>query len=119
MALPKKKSRSISIDGDIFQYAISRSKSSDDGKFNLTVTVKNKRSIGACLIAKGLQTRDFGLDFGDTPSYAKSEYKIITPKVVAKIIRKGINLGWESKGKKGVFEIEISEHELAEKKKSN
>ena len=52
MALPKKKSRSISIDGEIYQYSISRSKTSEDGKFNLTLTAKNKKSNGACLIAK-------------------------------------------------------------------
>lgn len=119
MALPKKKSRSISIDGEIYQYSISRSKTSEDGKFNLTLTAKNKKSNGACLIAKGLQTRDFWLDFGDKPSHAKSEYKEITPKAVAKVIRKGINLGWKSKEEQGVFEIEISENLLEIQPKLN
>jgi hypothetical protein len=119
MALPKKKSRTISIDGELYQYAISRSKALEDYKFNLTVTVKNKISNGACLIARGIQTRDFWLDFPDSSKYNSDEYKSITPRHIEKIIKLGIALGWHEKLKQGTFEFQISDEFLNESQFQN
>lgn len=112
MALPKKRSRKISIDGEQFQYFISRSKVINDGAFHLTVTVQNKNSNGTYLIAKGIQTRDFWLDFGDVQRHAPSEYKILMPKHVEKIIREGLKLGWKSEQNGDVFELNFSDRLL-------
>ncbi|WP_144394614.1 hypothetical protein [Pleionea sediminis] len=113
MALPKNKSRRISVDDIDYRYAISISWK-DDGNFDFNVTVQNESSNGSKLLLKGLVTRDFWLDFSDKvgEQIDSDLYPTITPRHIAYFIRQAIIDGWNSEKRVKDFILEVSNKDL-------
>ena len=108
MALPKKKSRLITLNNKSFRYIISTGKPDEDWNFNLNLTIQDSSGEGNLLKVEGLITRDFWLDFPN--STKKEDYPVLTPNDISKIITNGIKLGWnpEQKGKPYIIKLDNS-----------
>ena len=103
--LPKKKSRPIKIDGEVFRYVISWSESGD-GWYDFNITVQSERHNGRKLKAIGLVTRDYWLDFSDG-NLDLNNYPIITPKHIETFIRRAQIEGWDHSTSGPNFELEV------------
>ena len=113
MALPKNKSRLISVDNEDFRYVISISWQGS-GNYHFNVTVQHEEMNGSKLLLQGLVSRNFWLDFSDLIKekieFKEGEYPTITPKHIAHFIRLGIKKGWcyHNSGKNFILEINNS-----------
>lgn len=106
MALPQKKSRSITVNKQQFRYVISTGKYNENWEFNLNITVQISTGEGSKLKVVGLVKRDFWLDFPyDVTS--KEDYPILTPKDIATIIENSIRNGWRPEEKGAPFIIQL------------
>ena len=103
--LPKKKSRRLTIDGQVFRYAVSCS-ASGDGWYDFNVTVQNEQHNGSKLQAIGLVTRDYWLDFshGDLDL---DNYPVITPKHIETFVRRAQSEGWDFSTSGSSFELKV------------
>ena len=109
--IPKNKSRTITVDSVIYRYAISCSWK-EDGWCNFNITIQNEISNGSKLLAKGLVTRNFWLDFPN-PESDSGAYPVITPKHIKSFIRMGISDGWEPNERGSNFVLSVTnEHNL-------
>ena len=96
MALSKRNSRPIVVDGQHFRYCVSLGPSDSSSNFPLNVTVQSENGVGAKLCIMGLNTRDFWVDMPNVApeEYWKTAYKTVLPKHVALWIIKAIAEGW-------------------------
>lgn len=106
MALPKKNSRAIEVDGTEYRYIISRSVADESGLFRLNLTVQIAVGTGCILKAEGIMTRDHWLDFPQVGS--SDEYPKIEPRHIASIIRLAYSKGWAPQENGGPFMLEVS-----------
>lgn len=117
MALDKKKSRPITVEKINYRYIVNRAKKGVDGIFELYVTIQSATGVGAKLIFS-IKTRDIWLDYPfliqrrvnlNGPGYVK-----VTPSDVAKIIRIGIEQGWDPLQNGKPFYLKSEQVELKE-----
>ena len=101
--LPKRKSRPIVVAGHRFRYSISCSWR-DSGVFDFNITIQSESKNGSKLLAKGLVTRNFWLDFPN-PEIEPGTYPIITPRHIEAMVMKALNEGWS-------YEAGESDHPL-------
>lgn len=94
MSLPKKKSRSLTVNNQQFRYVISCGKYDENWIFGLNVTVQIAHGEGSKLKVTGMVTRDFWLDFPYDIA-TREYYPELTPKDVATLIEMGIEKGWD------------------------
>lgn len=116
MAIPKNKSRNITVDQIHYRYAISISWK-EDASFDFNITVQSSEHNGSKLLLKGLVTRDFWLDFSDKVHEEKvddSFYPTITPRHIEYFIKKAKEEGWDS-GSKGNYTLNVTNKELEER----
>lgn len=73
--------------------------------------VQHQNGMGAQLTASGLTTRDFWLDFSDGPRES-DEYLILKPRHIEKLIRLGIQRGWQPEDAGLPFRIDVSKEEI-------
>jgi hypothetical protein len=106
MALPKKKSRPITVNGEDFRYVVSTGKYDDNWDFNLNITIQIAHGKGNILKIEGLVTRDFWLDFPNDVS-SKDSYPVLTPKDISILIINGIKAGWHPNEKGTPFTIKL------------
>jgi len=106
MALPKKKSRPITVNNENFRYIISTEKYNTDWTFNLNITVQIAEGQGNILKIEGLVTRDFWLDFPYDIT-EKKDYPLLTPKDISLIIKNSLNKGWNPNKKGSPFIIKL------------
>ncbi len=106
MALPKKKSRLLTVNNDEFRYVISTGKYNENWEFNLNITVQLATGEGAKLKVEGLVTRDFWLDFPNDVT-SKEDYPVLTPKDISIIIKNGLKQGWKPSEKGASFIIRL------------
>lgn len=111
MALPKKKSRSITVEGKTYRYIVSKGQNLGGDVFPLNVTVQHQKGIGAKLTASGLTTRDFWLDISDSPR-SSNEYLILTPRHIEKLIRLGVWRGWQPDDAGPPFKIDVRKEDI-------
>ncbi len=110
MALPKKKSRPITVCGVNFRYSISTTKIDDDWSFSLNLTIQIESGDGRILKVDGIVTRDMWLDFLKLDKYKKEDYPVFRPGDISRIIKAGLNDGWapKEKGKPHVLKVDNS-----------
>ena len=113
MALPKKKSRPITVNNEQFRYVISTGKYNENWEFDLNVTVQTATGEGAILKVEGLVTRDFWLDFPYDVT-TREDYPVLTPKDISLIIKNSISQGWKPNEKGSPFVIRL-DNSFAEK----
>jgi hypothetical protein len=106
MALPKKKSRTITVNDEEYRYIISTGKYDEKNNFDLNITIQIAHGEANILKIEGLVTRDFWLDFPNEIK-SKEEYPIITIKDISKIIVNSIKRGWNPnlKGKPFILKL--------------
>ena len=105
MALPKKKSRLISVEDTKFRYIISTGKPDEHWNFRLSLIVQDASGKGNILKIEGLVTRDFWLDFPNSRN--KENYPVLKPKDVAEAIKYGIKSGWQPKENNKPFILKL------------
>ena len=118
MALPKNKSRNITVDQRHYRYAISISWK-EKADFDFNITVQSSEENGSKLLLKGLVTKDFWLDFSDLVHQEKvdySNYPTITPKHIEYFIKEAKKKGWDCTSK-GNFILNVTNEELKERTK--
>ena len=93
MTIARKRSRSITVDGNKFRYKVSTSTCDKDCYFQLTASIQIAQGNGALLKVNGLITRNYWLDFPYPIN--DNEYPIIMPRHVEMFIRHGIIDGWK------------------------
>lgn len=106
MSLPSKKSRLIVIDNIKYRYIISTTLIDDNWNFKLNITIQIAKGNGAALSIQGLITRDFWLDFSDSP-FDMNNYPIVLPSHIAKFIQQAIIKGWNPKIKGKLFILNL------------
>ncbi|MYM60034.1 hypothetical protein GTG28_12445 [Vibrio sp. OCN044] len=113
MALPKSKSRKISLENIYYRYSVSVS-SKDNGEFDLNITVQNEAANGSKLTLKGLVTRNFWLDFSELVCDVVDwdYYPKITPKHIEYFINLAISKGWEHNKKGSNFILQFNNEKL-------
>tara|TARA_R110002095_G_C4121928_1_gene226488 strand:+ start:312 stop:656 length:345 start_codon:yes stop_codon:yes gene_type:complete len=111
MALNKKSSRRIVVDGDIFRYKISATSPDVDRNFHLNVTVQRKAG-GSGLEVRGLITRDFWLDISEPGVKTSEEYPVITPRHIRSIIQQAQQQGWQPDESRPAFVLELENQKL-------
>ena len=113
MALPKNKSRKISVAGNEFRYVISISWK-ENGNFYFNITIQSEIHNGSKLLLKGLVTRDFWLDFSDfvVENVDMNEYPTITPKHIAHFIMSATENGWDFSTNGKDFVLEVKNEDL-------
>ena len=113
MALSKKKSRPITVDGEAYRYQISTSKRDTEKVWELNITIEKSGCNKGFLTIKGLWTRDWWLDFSDKPSWNENEYPVIKPKHISWFISEAKNLGWLAESDKNEFILSVSNNKLS------
>tara|TARA_B110000967_G_scaffold208492_1_gene260913 strand:+ start:2828 stop:3184 length:357 start_codon:yes stop_codon:yes gene_type:complete len=110
MALPKKKSRPITVDSMDFRYSISTSKIDDDWNFRLNLTIQIASGEGSILKVDGIVTRDVWLDFSELGKYEKEDYPVFRPSDISRVIKSGLKNGWipKEKGKPHLLKLDNS-----------
>lgn len=94
MALPRKKSRSISVDGQNYRWLLSVNTNAPFHR-TLTIAVELAHSPGTKLIVSPIGVDVSYVDYNrDEP---------ITPKVIEKFIRDAIEAGWAPADSSGTF----------------
>ena len=91
--LAKNKSRRITIDGTISRYVIG-CRWKQGGQFDFNITVQSEQHNGSKLLAKGLVTRNFWLDFPN-PDSNPGIYPVITPRHIEAFVRRALIHGWD------------------------
>ena len=115
MALPKKKSRPITVGSNKYRYIVSTSRIDNDSNFKLNLTVQIAEGEGAILKVIGLLTRDFWLDFSDkNDTNDKKDYPVILPNHIAKMINKATKNGWLPLEKGTPFILNLSNNFILE-----
>lgn len=114
MALSKKKSRPITVEGQTFRYIVSTGHRLDAGLFPLNITAQHQNGIGAKLTVHGLTTRDFWLDFANGPR-GSDEYLMLKPRHIEKLIRLGMQQGWQPEDAGPPFMINVSKEDINER----
>lgn len=111
MAMNKKGSRHISVNGIKFRYKYSSSQHDGDWNFEVKITVQHEMGTGAYLQIVGLITRDYWLDFPEIHDDDENAYPIVTPKIMMTLIQKALSEGWDptQKGKPYILQVENSE----------
>ena len=96
MALGKRNSRPITVDGESYRYCVSIGASDPAGNFPLNITVQSVNGVGAKLCVLGMTTRDFWLDMPNVlaEESGQSAYKTVLPRHVSSWIQKAILDGW-------------------------
>lgn len=92
MALQKRNSRSIAVDGITFRYTISCDWSSI-GEHDIRITVQQEDANGSRLLVNRLRGKDLGRELGDE-DLAKSAYPVVTPKHISSLIIRAVDMGW-------------------------
>ena len=114
MALPKNKSRNITVDENHYKYSISTSKK-ENYNFDFNVTVQSSEHNGSKLLIKGLVTRNYWLDFSDLVHQDEidySNYPTITPKHIEYFITKAKNEGWDYTQKGKDYTLNVTNEKL-------
>lgn len=106
MALPKKKSRAITVNNEEYRYIISTGKYDENWSFNLNVTIQIAEGEGNVLKVEGLVTRDYWLDVPSDVT-SKEDYPVLTPTDIVFMIEKGIREGWIPNKKGASFIIKL------------
>ncbi len=109
MALPRKKSRPITVGGVKYRYHVSTSQLDNNGNYSLNLAVSEDGSGKSTLVVKGLTTRDFWLDISDAPLNL-NDYAPLRPRHVADTIRRGLAAGWKPEG--GPFRLFLTWDDL-------
>jgi hypothetical protein len=91
VALPRKNTRSINIDGIAFQWAISSRAQPETGRIRLFVKSQNGGDKGILVY---VPCRDFWLDISDS-GLDPSNYRPLKPSDVRAIIVAAIKADWE------------------------
>ena len=94
MALPKKKSRPITVNDNDYRYAISTTQIDDNWNFSLNLTVQSAKGEGSILKIDGLVTRDVWLDFPNLKKYKKEDYPVFKPSDISRVILTALKKGW-------------------------
>ncbi len=106
MALSKRNSRIISVDGTDYRWAPSQ----DSGYYTLVVQSHDGRGRRLEVIVSRddhvLVEKGYSVEYGDT------EDVILTPSLVADLIRKGLRLGWRPNDLGPPVELSAIEGEL-------
>lgn len=100
------KSRTVRVNNIDFRYIISTTLIDDDWNLKLDVTIQIAKGDGATLAIKGLVTRDFWLDFSNSPR-SMDNYPVILPNHIEKFIKKGVEEGWSPQKKGSEFNLEL------------
>lgn len=111
MALSKKNSRQIVVDGDTFRYKVSATSPDEDRSFRLNVTLQREAG-GSRLEVLGLVTRDFWLDISKPGVKVSKKYPTITPRHIRTIIGRAINAGWQPQTTGPAFVLELDNETL-------
>jgi len=111
MALNRKQSRRITVDGQDFRYKVSTTRLDTDWNFRLNVTVQREER-GARLEVRGLVTRDFWLDISMPNPKRNEDYPIITPRHIRSIIQQAQLQGWQPDETGPAFVLELDNSEL-------
>lgn len=107
MSLPKKKSRSITVNNKHFKYVVSRARTYEENwVFKLNIIVQIAHGEGSILKVEGLTTRDFWLDVPNDIGCNK-DYPILTIKDISILIKNSINQGWNPVKKGSPFIIKL------------
>lgn len=110
MALPKKKSRPITVNDMNFRYSISTSKIDNDWNFSLNLTIRIASGEGSVLKINGIVTRDVWLDFSELGKHEKEDYPVFRPSDISRVIKSGLKDGWtpKEKGKPYILKLDNS-----------
>ena len=111
MALNKKNSRRIVVEGDAFRYTVSATRPDDDRNFHLNVTLQREAG-GSRLEVRGLVTRDYWLDISNPGERAREDDPTITPRHIRTIIGRAIDAGWQPHETGPAFVLELDNETL-------
>ncbi len=126
MALSKKRSRAITVNGIPLRYSLSWSSSNDDGSHNQNITVQHASGDGCYLNINGVYI--WPEPMCSNVEVYEPDYLIITPKHIAKLIDKALEEGWQPtvkappyqfKAKNEYYRTDIPSHVLIGKKRSD
>lgn len=106
MALNKKNSRKIVVDGESYRYSVSATSPDADWNFRLNVTLQREDG-GSRLEVRGLVTRDFWLDISNPGVRSEDDYPIVTPRHIPNIISRAIDAGWQPHETGPAFVLEL------------
>ncbi|MDT0559555.1 hypothetical protein RM697_12900 [Ichthyenterobacterium sp. W332] len=115
MALPKKKSRLITVNNEKYRYVISAGKYNENWEFDLNITVQLATGEGCKLKVKGLITRDYWLDFPNDIT-SKEDYPVLTPLEISIIITCSLKSGWNPELKGKPYIININNNQISNDK---
>lgn len=107
MALPKKKSRLITVKNIDYRYIVSLSKLDENYNYHLNLIVQNSSGEGCKLKTQGLVARDYWLDFPKIKEPQEVIYPTLFPKHIAKIIGLALEKGWNPMDKANEFVLPI------------
>ena len=103
MAMNKKKSRAINVNGIPYRYSVRTfSQNNEDWSFNLNIIVQLASGEGCYLKVDGVYTRDFWLDIS-SHIHDSSEYFTVRPKHIAKLIELALKEGWQPETNSGPY----------------
>lgn len=106
MALNRKKSRPIEVNGVVFRYVVSAGPDDGNGEFPLTLIVQNQTGEGAYLRATGVITRNHWLDCPNARE--EGAYQLILPSHVSATIEEALIRGWVPTERGREFRCEIT-----------
>ena len=106
MSFPKKKSRSIEVNGIAYRYCVTNSGKSSESYFELQVIVQVANGEGTLLRVTGLLSRDYWLDFPDI-STNSADYPVILPMHIANFIKQALQMGWNPDSREAAFVLKI------------
>jgi len=111
MALNKKNSRKIVVDGESYRYSVSATSLDAAGNYRLNVTLQSEDD-GARLVVRGLVTRDFWLDISKPGMKTEEDYPTVTPRHIKSIIRLAVDSDWQPQKTGPAFELELNNDQL-------
>jgi hypothetical protein len=92
MALRKRTSRRITVDGCSFRYTVNCDWD-NFGEHDIRITIQNSANNGRKLLIRRLRGKALGEELDDS-DLSTAVYPVITPKHIASLIKRAINIGW-------------------------